>query len=203
MAAIKFPKLTNEGPELEVLIRRLAECPADFTAEPRIGAAGQVHVAAVVSDLLVDLGGAPLGAKGAAPFSGKTGKQPRNRLSLILIAAWLLHDPWFTNRREFAANAKKLLETGLDEIAGLVPAKNCITDPDNREELARLCLDALLLRPAGETRTQAQDRLATLNSAERQRVIKAAQAAEARAREVQAAMQAQRARETADKMTRE
>src|SRR3990172_11681371 len=52
--------MTREGPAIVSLVRRLAECPADFLAEPRIGSAGQVHVDAVVSDLARDLGGDPL-----------------------------------------------------------------------------------------------------------------------------------------------
>jgi hypothetical protein len=44
--------MKEEGPLLETLTRRLSECPADFLAEPRIGARGRVHVGAVISDLL-------------------------------------------------------------------------------------------------------------------------------------------------------
>ena len=51
----------EEGPLLETLTRRLAECPADFLAEPRDSSGkGAVYVAAVVYDLIRDLGGAPL-----------------------------------------------------------------------------------------------------------------------------------------------
>jgi hypothetical protein len=51
------------------------------------------------------------------------------------------------------------------------PAKRLVAGTDRREELARLCLRALGLRPAGETAAQAEDRLATLNSVERRRVL--------------------------------
>ena len=59
----------NEGPPLERLTRRLAECPADMLAEPAIAAGRGVHVPAVVSDLLSDLGGRPLTPADAAPFT--------------------------------------------------------------------------------------------------------------------------------------
>src|SRR5207245_10969685 len=48
--------MIEDGPPLEALTHRLAECPADFLAEPRAGDAGMVRVAAVVADLISDLG---------------------------------------------------------------------------------------------------------------------------------------------------
>jgi hypothetical protein len=195
--------MMEEGPLLETLTRRLAECPADFLAEPRIGSAGAVHVAAVVSDVLRDLGGAPLTVEQAAAFQATDAKKHRNRLSLVLIACWLLHDSWFVRQERFAAPAQEFLFLTLSELASVVKAPQCVTDPDRREELARLCLRQLGLRPAGETEAQAQDRLTTLNTAERQRVIRAARQAEARAREIREAMARKAAEEAADKWTRE
>ncbi len=193
-----------DGPPLEVLLRRLAECPPDFLAEPRQGPAGVVDVAAVVADLLRDLGGGPLTAKQAETFRpAKETKARRNRLRAVLVAAWLLHDPWFRERRTFAESALAFLAHGLDDLAGLVAAPLLTTDPDRREELVRLTLKALGLRPAGETEAQAQDRLATLDSAERQRVIREAQEAEKRAQAVREAMAKKAAEEAAARYMRE
>jgi hypothetical protein len=194
--------MQSEGPVLETLTRRLAECPPDFLAEPRLGSAGVVNVAAVVSDLLVELGGAGLTPADAKNLTTPT-KQIRNRQRLMLITAWLLHDPWFRERQSLAEPAQRLLTRGLEEPAALTEATKFVNDPDRREELARLCLKELGLRPAGETQAQAQDRLATLNTAERQRVIAAARQAEERARQVREAMARQAAEEAADKWSRE
>jgi len=195
--------MQTEGPPLETLTRRLAECPADFLAEPRVGSQGKVHVAAVVSDLMRDLGRAPLTLEQAAVFQSKIQRQDRNRLQAVLIACWLLHDPWFLEQKRFAPQAYNFLSRGLNELAKLTQAQQFITDPDRREELARLCLKELGLRPAGETMAQAQDRLATLNTIERQRVIQAAREAEERARQIRAAMAAEAAREAEMKAMRE
>jgi len=195
--------MTQEGPFLESLTRRLAECPADFLAEPRIGPAGKVHVAAVVSDLIRDLGGEPLIKAQAVAFEPKDAKKHRNRLSLALITCWLLHDPWFLQHKRFAEKAYEFLALGLAELAEHVRAPLCVSDPDRREELARLCLKALDLRPAGETEAQAQDRFNTLNTAERRRVIRAAREAEERARQIREAMARKEAEEAADKWSRE
>ena len=195
--------MNQEGPLLETLTRRLAECPADFLAEPRIGKSGAVHVPAVVSDLLRDLGGEPLTQPRVAAFQSGGAKHDRNRLRLVLVACWLLHDPWFQERKQFAELAHQFLSAGLPELAAVVPASSCVTDPDRREELARVCLKSLGLRPAGESIAQAQDRLATLNTAERQRVIKAAREAEERARQIREAMAREAAYEAQMKATRE
>ena len=45
-------KLSAEGPPLERLLRRIAETPRDFLADPAFGATGSVHTLAVVNDLL-------------------------------------------------------------------------------------------------------------------------------------------------------
>jgi hypothetical protein len=172
-----------EGPLLEHLTRRLAECPPDFLAEPRFGTKGSVHVAAVVSDLLRDLGGNALRAGEAAVFDGVERRDRRNWQRTVLVACWLLHDDWFLAPKRFAGLAHVFLAWGLAELAGAVPAPHLVADPDRREELVRLGLKALGLRPAGETVAQAEDRLTTLDSVERQRVVRAALAAEQRARQ--------------------
>ncbi|MCI0461831.1 MAG: hypothetical protein L0Z62_33185 [Gemmataceae bacterium] len=176
--------MAEEGPLLEVLTRRLAECPEEFLAEPRVGTVGTIHVAAVVGDLMLDLGGSPLPRTRAGTFRTGLDRKGKNRLRCILVACWLLHDGWFRARRRFAEPALRFLAEGLNELAALVDAPRLVTDPDRREELARLCLEALGLRPAGETAEQAEDRLTTLSSVERERVIRASRAAENRAAEL-------------------
>jgi hypothetical protein len=198
-----------EGPLLETLTHRLAECPPDFLAEPRFGRAGAIHVDAVVSDLLVSLAGAALTPKQAEAFRQADAKKHRNLYALVLIACWLLYDDWFREKKNLgeaenlAEAARQFLSTGLTELAEVVKAPQCISDPDRREELSRLCLHRLGRYPAGETEAQAYDRLTTLNTTERQRVIAATRAAEKRAQEVREAMAKKAAEEAADKWSRE
>lgn len=195
--------MTDEGPLLETLTRRLAETPPEFLAEPIVAGKGRIRVEAVVADLIRDLGGQPLAANQVAHFRTRDAKRGRNRLRLVLLACWLLHDPWFRAQGRFALPALRFLTGGLDELAAEISAEACCTDPDRREELVRLCLSELGLRPAGETLEQAQDRLATISSSERQRVIRAARAAEARARQIREAMAKQAAYDAEMKAMRE
>ncbi|OAI48264.1 hypothetical protein AYO44_07480 [Planctomycetaceae bacterium SCGC AG-212-F19] len=195
--------MNDEGPPLESLTRRLVECPADFLAEPLIGSAGVIHVAAVVADLTRDLGGPPLTEEQAAPFQPSDRRKHRNRLQCVLVGCWLLHDSWFRSRQSFAGAAQRFFVEDVNDLAGLFPASQLVTDPDRREEFVRLALKSLGLRPAGETAAQAQDRLTTLSSVERQRVIREAASAEERARKVREAMAKKAAEEAAAKYMRE
>jgi hypothetical protein len=191
-----------EGPMLETLIRRLAETPEDFLAEPRIGSSGQVHVAAVVGDLIRALG-APLESSDLATFEGADQRRDRNRLSISLLLCWLLADDWFRQNKLPSAALLELLSQGSEQLGAQVASRKFVTDPDRREELARFSLARLGFRPAGETVPQAQDRLTSLSSAERARVLQASRAAEERARAIREALVRKAAQESADKFTRE
>jgi hypothetical protein len=172
--------MSHEGPALDALTRRLAECPAVFLADG-------VDVEAVVFDLAIDLGGA---TRPAPPFAAEV--RP-----LALVAAWLLHDPWFRSARRYAAPALAWLRDGLGELARLVPAEQFVHDPERREELARACLAALRLRPRGETEAQAADRLRTIDTVARERVVAEMRVKEQRARELREAMRRKQAEEAA------
>jgi hypothetical protein len=194
--------MTNEGPVLEKLTRHLTLCPADFLAEPKMGTRGVIHTGAVVSDLLMDLGGEPLPVEEAVSFEGEE-RAKRNLLRLTLVASWLLHEEWFLRAGRFSRPAAEWLMGGLPPLAALVSADLFVTDPERREELARLCLRALGLIPAGETQAQAQDRLNTMSSVERDSVFKATRAADFHAKQVREAMARKAAEEAAAKVTRE
>lgn len=195
--------MREDGPPLEALTRRLSECPPEFLEEPRVRSAGTVHVAAVVSDLMRDLGGDPLLPEEAEAFRTDDTPRQRNWQKVVLVATWLFHDEWFRSRGGCAPQARSFLLRELQEVAPLVKASQLVTDPDRREELARLSLKALDLRPAGESAAQAHDRLTTLSSVERERVIREARAAEARARQVREAMARKAAEEAAARYSRE
>jgi len=191
--------MSGEGPCLETLTRHLAECPADFLTEPAVG---RIEVDAVISDLLVELGGKALPAPEAAGFSDAS-RQRRNSLRVVLVCAWLLYHEWFRTAGCFAPAARLWLAGEAAELGRLIAAEKFVTDPDRREELVRLCLRALSLHPAGETEAQAVDRLQSISSVERDRVIRETRASEEAARKLREAMERKQAREAAAKASRE
>ena len=193
-----------EGPPIEALTRRLIDAPRDVLAEPLGAPGGQVAVAAIVSDLVRMHGGAGFDTVSAAPFRLPPAPDPAsvNWLRCVLVASWVLADPSLVAvGRPDAVTA--FLARGLQELAATVTSATLVSDADRREELARRCVHALGLLPGGETQAQAIDRLNTLDSAERARVLAATLDAERRAQEVRQAMHAQAAAEAAAKASRE
>lgn len=193
--------MTREGPTLEHLLRRLIETPADFLTEAHTASGrGIVHVPAVASDLLDLHGSSGIDLGALAPDDSPAA---RRNAGVSLLLCWLLADPELISRSISANELLTLLTEGAAELASQNTAAKYRDDAERREELVRFSLARLDLRPAGETITQAQDRLTTLSSIERNRVLAASRAAEQRAREIREALASQAAQESADKYTRE
>jgi hypothetical protein len=188
------------GPPLETLLRRLADTPPDFLDDPRIGASGQVFVAAVVNDLLAQ-GPGRASLIELQRFEGRSADAGRLRMTLVM--AWLLADDALRAQSASRADVLNLLDGTAAELAGLASAAKYLQDPDRREELVRVLLARLNLRPHGETAEQAADRLSALSATERKRLLDASRAAEARAREIREALVRKAAEASADKWTRE
>ncbi|MES2573015.1 MAG: hypothetical protein V4710_23535 [Verrucomicrobiota bacterium] len=195
--------MEREGPPLESLTRRLAETPPDFLDEPRIGSSGLIHVGAVVNDLIGLLGGEALPGALSSFLEAADPRTGRNRLGITLLLCWLLSDEWFRKAKPAPVHLITLLGLHASELAAQTAPLKFVHDPDRREELARMALARLGFRPAGETVAQAQDRLTSLSSVERARVMGAARVAEERARAVREALARKAAEESADKYTRE
>ena len=155
------PSLTRDGPPLEHLLHRLADAPPDVLAEPRVGRSGRVHVAAVVGDLLASSGARPDDAA-LAPFA-TSDPAARNALAVTLLLCWLLADRSLADAADDAGARLRLLDDGARALAA-TPARRFVSDAERREELVRVTLAALGMRPAGETPAQAEDRLMSLSS---------------------------------------
>jgi hypothetical protein len=166
----------------------MADCPPDFLLPPN-----EIHIAALACDHFRALG-LPIPRSPQRCFDELPGESRR----LVPIVLWLLHDDWFISRPELGEATWRLLQSdSLARLAKMVPPESVVRDPDRREEVVRLCLKGLELLPEGETAAQAADRLTTLDSVERDRVIRQTRQAEARAKELRAAMARKRAEEAA------
>lgn len=189
------------GPPLETLLRRLTETPAEFLEAPSLGGGEGVAVAALVNDLLHRRGGCAEPAD-LARFSGRASERP-NRLALVMIGVWLLADDAFASAGADRADTLRFLGDAVGELAEVTAARQFVADPDRREELVRVALARLGMRPEGESVAQATDRLSSVSGTERRRLVAASREAEQRARAIRAALAKKAAEESADKYTRE
>jgi hypothetical protein len=194
--------MEREGPELGLMLRRLSECPEDFIAVAS-GEKCSGTVCAIVSDHFREYAednpirdnhflGQLLSAK-------QTPKHARF-LGLLNVSIWMFHDDWFLERPELAEATWRFLQSdGIPQLSALVKPEHCVSDPDRREEFVRFCLSRIGLRPKDESLVTASDRLASLNSIERKRILQETAEAEKRAREIRKAMEAAKAAESASR----
>lgn len=178
----------EEGPQLERLLRRMTECPQDFLEPPAHGKQPGIDVAAIVCDQIRAFRADPPPETESRTIEQIRAAKPRQQQFMALVA-WLFCDDWFLVRPALVpAMWGVFVSQELAQLAAVVQPAAAVHDADRREELVRTCLAGLGLRPEAETQAQAQDRLAMLDSAERQRVLRATAAAERRAREIREAM---------------
>ena len=187
--------MTETGPPLDRLLHRLADCPPEFLL-----AAGEIDVVALACDHFRALRCRILTPPQRRLLVGL----PSDAQRLLAIVLWLLRDDWFIARPELAERTWWLLQSdALTHLPKLVGPDATINDPDRREELVRLCLRGMGLHPDGESAAQAADRFTTLDSVERERVIRQTRQAEARSKEIRAAMARKRAEEAASRYSPE
>lgn len=203
--------MNKQGPSITYLTHRLAQAPPSVLDVPRLFSTEPetVSTAAVVSDLLLELGGPMLSPEGCDAFLGHFRAGSHNLLQIAQVACYLCHDRWLSelasrdSSADIPGRLTGFLANGLVELAKLAKAPYFLEDPEGREEMARLALAALGLLPEGETEAQARDRLAALDSVERARLTERTREAQRRAREIREAMARKAAEEAASKMTRE
>jgi hypothetical protein len=199
--------MKGEGPALERLLHRLVNTPGEFLKLPMMssggGDQGRVAVGAIVSDMLRMHGEVGLGVdEGSLFVPGRSGTTIRSaRVALLLC--WLLTDESLRSIQSVKDRFLAMMKEKIRTLADCVEPEQFVDDSDRREELVRVLLAGFELRPEGETVPQATDRLATLDSVERTRILKEAKEAEERARQVREAMKKKAAEAAAAKVSRE
>lgn len=184
-----------EGPDINVLHHRLTEFPKEWLS-PQLPS----YFYALVHDALYDLS-TSVNAAESTRF-----KRPYEQCDwyrAAMLIAYFLTDNSFKGFRFELAFLLDAFENTAKELAQAGTNRVYINDVDRREEFIRVVLSSINLRPKGETNNQAEDRLQAVSSLERMKVLKAAKVAEQRAHDLRVALAKQKAKEAADKMTRE
>lgn len=188
------------GPSVTSLTHHLSTAPLELVDTADLG-----HTPALLNDTLLALGMAPLAAAEKAALMDRQAPGGDNRLRAVRAALSCLSAPWFTDNAGSFDRQRILafLTTGLCEVSRVVNPRYFITDPEGREELARRVLQALELLPEGETAAQAADRMTSVDSVERKKVVEKSREAQRRAQEIREALARKEAEEAASKMTRD
>ncbi len=195
----------KEGPSIEYMLDRLAAIPAVFMKEFSSGGDidSGIILHALVNDLLLDTGESPLTSDEIKSIEGLRNKKNYHRL--VAILCHLYHDQFFIENRPETGLVRKIIFSQKLQILGEAVDNEeiFISDPDRREELCRLALMAVNLYPRGEDENRSKERLATLDSIERKKILDKTRQAQQRAREIREAMLRKEAEEAASKMSRE
>jgi len=186
---------------LPALIQRLTLTPDEFKMQFGIGKSDRLNPASVLGDLLYDLSGERPDPSYLRKFEKLERKT--NYLRAVMYACHLFNDASFKQQTQVAERVQEFLGDKLLKLSSVVDADLFLTDPERREELARQCIAAALALPSGESKHVAEDRLNTVDSLERARVIEETRKSQQRAREIREAIQKKEAEEAASKWSRE
>jgi len=195
----------EKGPSISYIDLRLSEIPPIFIDKPEI-IDGFTTTSIILSDLLYEIEDRPLSRIETDKFFNSI-KSDINRLKIIQIICYILNDNWFRNY--FKSNKNKInsiksfLFTDLTEYSKINKAERFVYDGEGREELSRLLFKSLSLIPEGETETEAKDRLVSIDSIERKKVIELSKQSQKRIKELREALERKEAEEAASKMSRE
>jgi hypothetical protein len=204
----------DQLPPLADLVRWLADMPPDFRATAESLSQRRPRVTAVVADLFESMydasptSRAPDGDPSPSSFlsvfdEASSDAKTVNRLSIVLIATWILWHPAFRAAPPPRAKLEKLLADELAALSALVSADKIGREVERGEELIRRIVRATGRNLAGDTKNEADDRFKQVDSVERQRVLTEAADRERRARKVREAMAKKAAEEAAAKVGRE
>lgn len=186
---------SREGPDINILHHRLTEFPKEWMSSELPD-----YFVALIHDAIYSRCYS-ISASDLNIFRRPPKQCDWYRMSLLI--AFFLSDESFDEFQFNSSSVLSVLDTTAKELAQAGPNKVYINDVDRREELIRVTLNALSLYPKGETSTLAEDRLQAVSSQERLKVLRAARLAEQRSHELRVALAKQKAKEAADKMTRE
>lgn len=126
-----------------------------------------------------------------------------NHWRAIHISAWLLSHPDFVNSPSIEDKLYHFWFEELVQASRYVKYNEWIADDERAEEMVRLLLHCCEIIPDGENRDEAADKLASLSSVDRHKVLKESYEAHERIMNIKREMAEKKAREAANTYGRE
>ena len=186
------------GPPVSELIHYIKQCPPDFLKAPVLKGQGEVYTEALVNDIWRFLRKQTVAP---AKIDLKADQRSSEELLLIQICCWLATHPFFAGvSPEWF---ESLVHKGFKDVAGLVKPELWLSDEERAEELSRIVLREARVVPEGESKEEAEDRLDSVDTVKRRKVLEESKAAIERAREIRRRMAEAKAREAANVYGRE
>jgi hypothetical protein len=191
------------GPDIDIhqLMRRLAQCPPDIYDFSSLDSTGPVPLA-LAQDVIFHLGGGALEKKDRNHLIQLQTKRP-TEAAFLMLGCYVLSHPIFLRRSELIPGCISLFRTGFSELADVSRARDFVLNTERREELVRLCLRSLAIRPSGESKESFKNRWESLDSVRRVELMQKAAQLRKRQEELRKAMEEKAAREAASKWSRE
>lgn len=126
-----------------------------------------------------------------------------NHWRAIHISTWLLNHPDFINNPALEDKLYNFWFIELHEASSYVKPNEWISDDERAEEMVRLLLYCCEIMPQGENPDEAADKLSSLSSVQRHKVLKQSYEAHERIMNIKREMAEKKAREAANTYGRE
>ncbi|OXA75690.1 hypothetical protein SAMN05444397_11537 [Flavobacterium aquidurense] len=136
-------------------------------------------------------------------ISSNLGTIDDNHWRAIHISTWLLSNPDFINNPVIEDKLYSFWFIELHKASAYVKCNEWINDDERAEEMVRLLLYCCEIIPFGENQDEAADKLSSLSSVERHKVLKQSYEAHERIMKIKREMEEQKAREAANTYGRE
>lgn len=162
---------------VDVLCSRLRSLPDAFRTVT--GAKGEPELSALIADTLMHISNRLPEAKTIRQYrwmkSTAKDKHKTNFFKILYVVTWLFYDPLFQNicgdPQKGHQQFFEMLEFQIKRLSELVDASAFVEDADRREELVRICLNAMGVSIEGELESHSADRLQELDSVARHQLI--------------------------------
>jgi hypothetical protein len=195
----------EKAPTITYLTDRLINCPPVFLETPSTTSEPEgISTIALLSDLKYFILGEYISREETTKLSIPKSPENINYLLIVQICIYLLFDSFFKGKKNLSEKLNSLFYEHLFNYSRVIQAKKFIVDSERREELIRFVLYCLDFVPDGETEKYALGRLSTLDSIEREKLIKETREIQIkREKEIQKAIRKREAEEAASRMSGE
>ncbi|KAF2506937.1 hypothetical protein EYY60_20705 [Flavobacterium zhairuonense] len=185
------------------LVAHLRKCPDSYLRSSDFFEEGGLNSLALIADTYRIVSNNFLKKDFKNPSNFDLKLVDDNHWRAIHISTWLLCHPDFVNNPQIENKLHQFWFEELLKTTVYVKHNEWISDDERAEEMVRLLLYCCEIIPYGENHNEAADKLSSINSEERYRVLKESYEAHERIMRIQREMAEQKAREAANVYGRE